>query len=62
MQPAAAQEEEEKPDEQVPDMTVVQLAFKIAQNRGTESEVAAVLQIVKDKVLSLALHALATVL
>jgi hypothetical protein len=40
----------------------VQLAFKIAQNRGTESEVAAVLQIVKDKVLSLALHALATVL
>jgi hypothetical protein len=47
---AAVEEEEDKPDEQVPDMRIAQLAFAIAHGRGAPGDTATVLEVIKEKV------------
>jgi hypothetical protein len=46
----AVEEEEDKPDEQIPDMRIAQLAFAIAHGRGAPSDAATVLELLKEKV------------
>jgi hypothetical protein len=47
---AAVEEEEDKPDEQIPDMRIAQLAFAIAHGRGGATDAATVLEVIKEKV------------
>jgi hypothetical protein len=53
---AAVEENEDKPDEQIPDMRIAQLAFVIAHGRGALTDAATVVEVIKEKVCDIDLH------